>query len=311
MQLEHTAKTRAPFDAVSSPRPTGQPEDEPTPVHRLRTIVCTESYSAAHQIASADVEIVVPDERDLLWLDLEAPSAEELKAVGDEFGFHPLAIEDATQEHQRAKIDRYEHFSLIVLFAVTYHARGHRIEEHELDVFMGDNYLITVHHGPIEAVNRTAGRLRTDLGTLTSGVAVLLYALADTLVDAYLPIADAIRDRIQQLERRVFAMNHPRLRPGVHEDIFSLRSELLQLRHVISPERGVLGFLARRRVAVVDKKTAPYFQDVADHLERVVETIDVYLEMLASVLESFGAQTEAALSKVMRVLTAWSIILIR
>jgi magnesium transporter len=175
--------------------------------------------------------------------------------------------------------------------------------------FVGANYLFTVHQWPIRDMERVAVRLQTDLRTLDHGVSALLYSVADTVVDGYLPVVEHIRERIQQLERRVFASQAPRFRRALHEDIFALRAELLELRYVIGPERNVLATLSRRGLRIIDKKTALYFQDVADHLQRVVETIDVYHEMLASVLDSYNAQSSNSLNEVMRVLTSCSIIL--
>jgi magnesium transporter len=276
---------------------------------QLRTLVCTESYREARGLDPAEVQLIVPDERDLLWLDLDSPSLDELQTIATAFSFHPLAVEDAAQEHQRSKIDHYDSFYFLVLFGVSYNERTRDVLEQELDVFLGRNYLVTVHYSPIGGIEALAKRLHTDLGTLDHGVGALLYSLADTIVDSYLPVAEQIKDSIQELERRVFASQHPRARRGLHEDIFSLRAELLELRTVISPEREVLAVLSRRGLRVIDKKTGLYFRDVSDHLQRVIETIDVYHQMLAGVLDSYNAQSANALNEVMRVLTSYSIIL--
>src|SRR5262249_42769559 len=103
----------------------------------VRTLVCTESYCANHHLGRSTVALVLPDEFDLLWLDLEAPSIKELQAVADEFNFHPLAVEDATQEHQRAKIDQYDNFYFLVLFDVTYNVNTYQVDENEIDFFLG------------------------------------------------------------------------------------------------------------------------------------------------------------------------------
>jgi magnesium transporter len=282
---------------------------QPAATGRVRVLVCSEKYCANQHIDRSSVVLVLPDGLELLWIDLEAPSAEVLQAVATDFDFHPLAVEDASQEHQRAKIDQYDSSYFLVLFGVTYNELTHQIEEHEVDFFVGPNFLFTVHQWPIRDMERVASRLQADLRKLDHGVGALLYSVADTIVDAYLPVAEQIRERIQELERRVFANELPRLRRGLHEDIFALRAELLELRYVIGPERDVLATLSRRGLRIVDKESALYFRDVADHLQRVVETIDVYHQMLVSVLDSYNAQSGNSLNEVMRVLTSCSIIL--
>jgi magnesium transporter len=151
---------------------------------KVRILVCSEKYLADQHIDRSAVVLVVPDGLDLLWVDLEAPSAEVLQAVATDFDFHPLAVEDASQEHQRAKIDQYDGSYFLVLFGVMYNEGTHQIEENEIDFFVGANYLFTVHQGPIRDLERVAARMQADLRTLDHGVSALLYSVADTVVDA-------------------------------------------------------------------------------------------------------------------------------
>jgi magnesium transporter len=275
----------------------------------IRTLLCNEAYCTRRQLDRAEIATVLADEHNLLWLDLDRPTPAELQLLAGEFNFHPLAVEDATKQHQRAKIDRYDTFYFMVVHDVDYDPATSRIDEHELDIFLGKNYLVTVHYEPIAEVAEVAARLGRNLSVIEHGVGVLLYSLLDTIVDHYFPVVDQIRDRIHQLERRVFTTRQPRLREGLHEDIFALRSELLQLRQVIGPQRDVLAVLARRDLPVVGKKTTVYFQDVQDHLLRVVDAVDVHRDLLGSVLDSYHAQNANGLNQVMRVLTSCSIIL--
>ncbi len=275
----------------------------------IRTLLCTEEYCTRRQLDRAEIGAVLADAHNLLWLDLENPSPEELQLLAGEFGFHPLAVEDATKQHQRSKVDRYDTFYFIVVYDIDYVQADNRIDEHELDIFLGKNFLVTVHYEPIEEIADVAGRLGRNLSLIEHGIGVLLYSLLDTIVDHYFPVVDQVGARIQQLERRVFTTRHPRQREGLHEDIFALRSELLQLRQVIGPERNVLAVLARRDLPIISKKTAVYFQDVQDHVLRVVDAVDVYRDLVGSVLDSYHAQNANSLNQVMRVLTSCSIIL--
>ena len=275
----------------------------------IRTLLCTEEYCTRRQLDRAEIAAVLADAHNLLWIDLDRPTPEELQLLAGEFEFHPLAVEDATKQHQRAKIDRYDSFYFIVVHDVDYVAEANQIDEHELDIFMGRNYLVTVHYEPIDEIGEVAARLGHNLALIEHGVGVALYSLLDTIVDHYFPVVDQIRDRIQQLERRVFTVRQPRQREGLHEDIFALRSELLQLRQVIGPQRDVLAVLVRRDLPIISKKMAVYFQDVQDHLLRVIDAVDVHRDLVGSVLDSYHAQNANGLNQVMRVLTSCSIIL--
>jgi magnesium transporter len=229
--------------------------------------------------------------------------------LAGEFGFHPLAVEDATKQHQRPKIDRYDDFYFMVFYDIDYLDEDNRIDEHELDIFLGKNFLITVHDEAIAEVAEVAERFARNLTLIEHGIGVLLYTLLDTIVDHYFPVAERIREHIEQLERRVLTARHPRDRADLQADIFALRRELLQMRRVTDPERDVLAVLARRDLPVISKKAAVYFQDVHDHLLRVTDAVNMYRDLLSSVLDSYHAQTANNLNQVMRVLTSCSIIL--
>ncbi len=131
----------------------------------------------------------------LLWLDLLNPSDEELVRLGETFQLHPLAIEDASHEHQRPKVDEYEHFYLVVFYAAQFDAEKQQLAIQEIDMFLGKNYLITVHEQPLAQLDEVEQRWKRNAKQLEWGVGVLLYSLLDTLVDHYFPAVDALVDR--------------------------------------------------------------------------------------------------------------------
>jgi magnesium transporter len=287
------------------PRPAGRREGE----GMIRTMICTDGARVREQVEVAEIGAVLADERALLWLDLERPTPTELQALAATFGFHPLAIEDATKAHQRPKIDRYDTFYFIVFYDIDVDAAEERIDEHELDIFLGRNFLITVHGETIAEIDEVAARFGHNQANIERGVGVLLYSLLDTIVDHYFPVVEHIEARIHDMERRIFTSRDHRQREGLHEAIFTLRGELLELRRVLGPERDVLATLARRDLPVVTKKVAVYFQDVQDHLLRVTDAVDISRDLLTSTLDSYHAQNANTLNQVVRVLTACSIIL--
>ncbi len=275
----------------------------------IRTLLCTEEYCTRRHLDRDDIGPVLSAEHNLLWLDLENPTPQDMTFLTGEFGFHPLAVEDATRPHQRPKLDRYDDFYFIVFYDIAYDEEDNRIDEHELDIFLGKNYLITVHTEAIAEVGEVAERLGRNLSLIEHGVGVLLYSLLDTIVDHYFPVSDRIARRIEELERRVYTTRSQREREGLQEDIFTLRRELLTMRRVLGPERDVLATLVRRDLPVVSKKAAVYFQDVHDHLLRVTEAIDISRELLGSAFDSYHAMNANSLNHIMRVLTSCSIIL--
>ena len=275
----------------------------------IRTMLCTEAYRAERRLDHAEVGVVLADEHDLLWLDLEAPTAEELRRVGEEFAFHELALEDAARPHQRPKLDRYDGFYFLTFYDFDYDEADGRLDEHELNVFLGKNYLVTVHEGPIEEIDEVAARLGRNLAAIEHGVGTLLYSLLDTIVDHYFPVVERLGADIEDLERRIITTRDPRGCERLQEDIVAVRRRLLDLRRVLVPERDVLTALVRRDLPIVSEKAVAYFQDVQDHVLRAAEAVDVYRDLVSEALESYDAANSNRLNQTMRILTATSIIL--
>jgi len=278
----------------------------------IHTMVCKQNGHVREEVDRAEIGQLLAEKEDIIWLDLEQPTADERRLLTEEFDFHPLAVEDATNKNQRPKIDSYGDSYFLVFYDVDFSENDQRIGEHELHVFLGPNYLLTIHDEPITEINEVAERYHRDLSQIERGVGVLLYALLDTIVDHYFAVADRVGERVADLESSIFSEpNRASL-----EDIFRLRKELLDLRRAVAPERDVVSALARRDLPVVGEAAAPYFQDVYDHVIRVTDQIDSYRELLSGVLEAYltmgaGRQAEASneLNKTVRALTSWSIIL--
>src|SRR5690349_9212600 len=158
----------------------------------LKAIHCdTQDHVFRHLTSLEEAREVksLPDA--LLWLDMQDPSEQELVQLGKEFALHPLAIEDATREHQRPKVEAYEHFYFVVFYSVSPHAQQSAgLDICELDMFLGKNYLITVHNGHILELDEVEQRWTRNVNQLDWGVGVLLYTLLDTIVDRYFPVVD-------------------------------------------------------------------------------------------------------------------------
>lgn len=281
----------------------------------IRTMLCTEAHQLKYQLHRDEIGTILDDDDNLLWLDVEQPTPEELHLLAEEFTFHPLALEDATKANQRPKIDVYTDFYFLVCYDVDYVAEDDRIDEHELHAFIGKNYLITLHNEPIEEVTEVAARFRRNTAEIERGIGVLLYSLLDTIVDHYFPVIDSLGERIEELEEEVFAKTD-RVSSQEMQRIFALKRELITLRRVIAPERDAMAVLARRELPIVSEATGVYFQDLYEHVLRVTDAIDVYRDLLSGVLDSYLSANSnnlalAAnnLNAVMKTLTSYSIIL--
>jgi magnesium transporter len=185
-------------------------------------------------------------------------------------------------------------------------AENGRPRTREVDLFVGKNYLVTVHDGSLAALAETAERWCRNVETLGNrGIGLLVYSLLDALVDGYFPCLDELGERVEELETAIFE----RARADQQEEIFALKKDLLAIRRVLGPERDVMNVLVRRDAPVFEEGVAVYFQDVYDHILRVTDAIDTYRDLLSSALDAHLSVTSFHLNEVVRRLTASSIIL--
>jgi magnesium transporter len=240
----------------------------------------------------------------LRWIDLESQDPAQLELLRQNFDFHPLAIEDCLHVDQRPKVEEYGEY----LFLVThgYQCRGAlaEMELHELHVFLGANYIVTVHQGGIDALANVWQRAAGDLALVKRGVDFLYYLVADAMVDANFPILDLIADEIEAVETHV--INRPR--QADLERIFGLKHRLVGMRKVLSPQRDAFAALAKRGDARVSERTALHLRDVYDHLVRINESIESNRDILGNALDAYLSAAAQRTSEIMKALGIMSAI---
>ncbi len=254
---------------------------------------------------AADISELRLEEGNIVWADVSDPTSQDFEDLAEEFGFHHLSIEDCRNEHQRPKIEEFSGYYFIVLYEAQLAGATDRLELRELNIFLGKNYLVTVHSRPIRAVE-TAKRLWHEwMDRAEEGAGLLAYLLIDAIVDDYLPLLDIISDRMDELEDSIFG----EWRAEVIEEIFSVKKKLLYLRRSITPLRDVFNTMLRREQPLFPREIHIYFQDVYDHLIRVADTIDTLRDMLGSTMDAYLSVSGNRMNKIMKRLTSVSTIL--
>jgi magnesium transporter len=243
----------------------------------------------------------------VVWLDIFDPTEADIALLRDEFDLHPLAIEDVERRHQRAKIDTYPDQHMIVAYEVLGAAAGERsFDLGELHVFAGPGYVVTVRWVGSPAIEEVERQFRQRPGAVASTPGALLYSILDAVVDGYFPLLDRVSDKIEELEDRIV---EGEATGSTLRAVLDLKRELLELRRVLSPQRDVANALLRRDLPLVDDAGVPYFQDLYDHLVRVLDQLDLQRDLVASALEANLTVTSNNLNAVMKRLTAFTVIL--
>jgi magnesium transporter len=271
------------------------------------TTVCLDSNSKkfTEDCPAADISELRVDERNIVWADVSDPTSQDFLDLAEEFGFHPLSIEDCRQTHQRPKVEEYPGYYFIVLYEAELAGPQDSLELRELNIFLGSNYLVTVHSRPIRAI-QTADRLWKEwTDRLEHGAGLLAYLLIDAIVDDYLPLLDVLSERVDDLEDQIFG----EFQPEAIQDIFRIKKQLLYLRRSVTPLRDVFNTLLRREQPIFARETHVYFQDVFDHLIRVADTIDTLRDMLGSTMDAYLSVSGNRMNLVMKRLTSIATIL--
>jgi magnesium transporter len=267
----------------------------------IRVVYRSEDGQVHTDLSAIELETALRDAAGLLWVDLWGEPAEVCAPVLLEtFGFHPLAVDDALEEAHVPKVDDWGWYLYLVLHAVAFDERQEDLlDTLELDLFLGQNFLVTHRMEPIAAVERVWEASRRDERQLQRGAAHLAYRVADELVADYLPAVERIDEAIDRIEDRVFDDPHPSLL----EQIFTLKRALLRLRRIIAPQREVLNKLARADYAVVAGEAPVFFRDVYDHLVRLYDITESLRDLVGSALETYLSVVNNRMNEVMKVLT--------
>ncbi|HMB24634.1 MAG TPA: magnesium/cobalt transporter CorA [Anaerolineales bacterium] len=242
----------------------------------------------------------------ILWVDFISEPPQTSQPVLEEFGFHPLAIDDALQETHIPKLDDWGEYLYIVLNYMNMEPNGDAWETQvdELDIFLGRNYIVTHHDYQISAVDETWVLCDRDDRNLHEGADHLLYRIADNLMAAYMPAIEKIDDAIDQIEDQVF----DRPSPNTLEKLFALKRVLLAMRRIIIPQREVLNKLARDDYKVIDPKDRVFFRDIYDHLVRLHDLNESLRDLVGGVLDTYLSVINNRMNEVMKTLTVITVL---
>ena len=264
-------------------------------------VLVQEKNKSIKLLENADAILPYRSKKDtLLWVDVEKPTQKEMDFLENNFLFHPLAIEDCMASIQRPKIDRYDNYLFIVLHAAILAAHKDKATSLELDTFLGENYVVTIHLKRIPSVSSTWDRCLKNQGMTSKGAAYLFYFLTDTLVDNYFPILEKLDNDIQKAEDKVFKDSDSL----ILNKIFDLKENVLILRRILGPQRDTMNFIARGDYQpMIPTDLSIYFRDVSDLMARINDNLDTYRDALSSVLDEHISITSNKLNEIMKVLT--------
>ncbi|TES84577.1 MAG: magnesium/cobalt transporter CorA [Dehalococcoidia bacterium] len=260
------------------------------------------------EVGQLNIESVTGDE--LTWINIESPGKEETDYLAQNYPFHPLDLDDCLSRIQRPKIDKYDEYLFLVFHFPVFNPQARVTTPSQVSVFIGRDYLITLHRGDLKPLVKLFDQCQTDEEIrqehFSQGPGYLLYRIIDRLVDYCFPILNKIGGNIEAVEDAIFAVKAR----GTVRGISTLRRDVISFRRIIWPMRAVIGGLEPkiRHFAKMDMEV--YFGDTVDHLDKIWDALDEYKEIIEGLNDTYDSLASNRTNEVMRMLTIIATILL-
>jgi magnesium transporter len=267
----------------------------------IRTLFFTAGKPIRKELPVSEFPKLIRDRRGLLWVDFVNEAPDVCLPILQGFGFHPLAISDALEETHIPKLDDWGNYLYIVLnyLNIKENHKSWDTTVEELDIFLGENYIITHHDSPIPAIEETWASCDRDIRNVQNGADHLLYKIADYLVAGYMPTIEKIDSAIDLIEDQVFDKPSPQ----TLEKLFALKRVLLAMRRILLPQREVLNKLARDDYRVIDTKDRVFFRDIYDHLVRLHDLNETMRDLVGGAMDTYLSVVNNRMNEIMKTLT--------
>jgi magnesium transporter len=240
-----------------------------------------------------------------VWIDLEAEPEDSVRSLLEPLGIHPVALDDMVAHINRPKVDDYGPYLYVVVHSARWESGG-RPTLRELDLVVGERFLITFHEASTRSITAAHDVLPRRPELLSRGPAYLLHFLLDVLVDHYLPITERIAGEIDAIEEELFGEREA----PVSEGILRLKRGMSALRRIIGPQRDTVLALTRDEFRAVPAEVRPYLRDVYDRLARMSDLLDSFRDEAATLLELQVTITSNRLNQVIKMLTVIATIML-
>lgn len=229
-----------------------------------------------------------------------------IKTIGKHYQLHPLILEDIANIHQRPKIDEYTN-CIFVVFKMLYYDTNQKLIAEHVSLVLGKDYVISFQESDGDVFDTIRDRIRQNKGIIHNhGADYLLYTLMDAVVDNYFLIIETLGEKIESIEDQLFKNPDNSL----IQEIQNLKREALKIRRSIFPLREVVSKLEKASNDLIQSKTHNYIRDLYDHTIQVIETIEIYRDMLWGLMDMYMSSVSNKMNEVMKVLTIISTIFI-
>lgn len=237
----------------------------------------------------------------ITWININGLNhINEIEKIGAHYNLHPLVLEDIVNTSQRPKIDEYEDY-IFVSLKMLYYDVDENITIEQVSFVLGKNYVLTFQESEGDVFDTVRERLRAGKGRIrTLGSDYLLYALVDAVVDHYYIVSETMGNKVEDLEDLLFSGN---VKDDLSQQVLSLKKELLKVRRSIFPLREIISRIQKSDSDLILKKNLQFYNDVYDHIIQLSDSIDIFREMIWSLMDMYMTTISNKMNEVMKVLT--------
>jgi len=247
----------------------------------------------------------------IIWTNIIKPDHEVIDTLRKKYKFHPLDLEDCLSKTQRPKIDDYEKYLFIVLHLPSQSGKRKSIEITEINIFIGQNYLITINHDGNKVLNnifeKCSKKLKTKKEYMGNGTGFLLYMIIKELFDGCFPFLDKLALDLTEIEKDLFE-------EGFHKDLLRdislLNKDIINFRRIVMPQRTVIAQLEHKNKKFLPENLDIYFDDVVDKIEKIWNNLETSKELITSLHSTNESFLSHNINNVMKVLTIFSVIML-
>jgi len=245
---------------------------------------------------------------DITWHDDSKPSEKDLLLLQEQYGFHELDIEDCLSEHERPKAEEYDTYLFLVFHIPYFHNPTGRILKEEVNIFLGQNFMATLHGGNLPVVERIWNEVQTSEEAkkefLQYGTGFLLYELMHRFFEDVFPLVDTITRRLREIEDRLFESEE---QVDLLREIMTLKRNIITMRSILLPQRTLVATLEHKNKKFVSEELALYFDDILDNIERQWALLETAKEISEALQDTHESWLSHKTNAVVKVLTIFSV----
>jgi magnesium transporter len=251
---------------------------------------------------------ILKEKAPVIWVNVDGLARIDLlQEIGGFFNLHQLTLEDILNSDQRSRQEAYDDYTYVVLKALSYDENEHRVEDEQVSIIIGKDYVISISERETDNFELLRGRIDAGKGSIRKGGPdYLAYALLDIVVDNYFAVLEKAGERLETLEELLLE------RPDEQtlQDVHGLKRQMLRIRQAVWPLRDALIGLEQSDSVFLHSDTALHLRDVYFHAVQIIDTIEIYREMLSGMLEIYLSSVNNKLNEVMKILTMFAAIFI-